>query len=261
MNTESVVDDEAFISGSSSVTHSNSATTTSSMTNNGSASSSGPVYASVQPGHNASHGVHELPVQNQVVPPVPPLLPLTLPPSLLPPSLLPPPLPVVSQPITISAPPNQTAAVVGVVSTQPGVFRPKVLTTRELSHAVEQVLRENIKLGEEDKRLIARMYDAFRNQVAAALVSQDHAIDKFFWVELLGNMMVMAATFKTSGLSKKEIILETLRIIVKFEVPADREEQSIHLIETILSPAIDLTIYFKNQIASGKKCAWCLCFQ
>ena len=255
VNNESVVDDEAFMSGPPSSTNS-------STVNHGGPTSA-PVYASVQSNPTLSHAIAEQATQTHtLLPPVPPLLPLSMPPSLLPLNFPPPPPLPPQLPPQLPAPTGvSTTLPASVVNLQPGVFRPKVLNTRELSHAVEQILRENIKLGEDDKRLMARMYDTFRTQVAAALVSQDHAIDKFFWVELLGDMMVMAATFKTSGLSKKEIIMETLRIIVKFEVPPEREEQSIQLIETILSPAIDLTIYFKNQIFSGKKFAWCFCFQ
>jgi hypothetical protein len=193
---------------------------------------------------------------------------LVLPPPPLPISLLPPPPPqplqsfppalIAVQPSTAIA--SQPTIYQPVVAPPPLPFRAKVLTTRELSHATEQVLRDNVKLGEDDKRLIARMYDTFRLQLMQALQTNDHAVDKFFWVELLGNMMIMASTFRTSGVSKKEIIMETLRLIIKFEIAPERQDHSLDLLESVISPAIDLTIYFKNQMAAGKSCAWCCLF-
>lgn len=180
----------------------------------------------------------------------PPPLPLLLPP--------PPPPPVIQPSNTVVA--TQPALYQALVSPPALPFRAKVLTTRELSHATEQVLRDNVKLGEDDKRLIARMYDTYRLQLMQALQYNDHNIDKFFWIELLGDMMVMASTFRTSGVSKKEIIMETLRLIIKFEIAPERQELSLNLLESVMSPAIDLTIYFKNQLATGKSCSWCCLF-
>jgi hypothetical protein len=130
-----------------------------------------------------------------------------------------------------------------------GSFKPKFLTSRELSNSVETVLRANVKLGEKDKVLMAKMYDKFRDRLGPALAAQDFDnLDAFFWIQFIGDMMILAKGFKVSGTEKKEIILETINLVVENEVPEEKREAIQRLIVTVVSPSIDLAIYFVHSI-------------
>ena len=126
---------------------------------------------------------------------------------------------------------------------------PKRLDSRELTNAVDQILQKNVRLSMQDRQLIARMYDKFRGRIAPALSGQDYDnLDVFFWIDVIGDMMTLAKTFKVPGMEKKEIVLEVLDLVVENEVPEGKQAAVRNLIQTTVSPAIDLAVYFLNHI-------------
>jgi len=134
-----------------------------------------------------------------------------------------------------------------------------VLSTKELGNVIDTTVRDNVKLSNDTKILIARLYDRFRHRISVALNSRDLG-DSALWIALIGDMMALVDKFKIEGAEKKEIIVETIGIIVRFEVAAEKKDACEALITTIVGPAIDLAVYFKNQLLDNKKkISACLC--
>jgi len=128
-------------------------------------------------------------------------------------------------------------------------FRRRILDSRELSVAVKESISKSARLTDADQMLIAKMYDKFRSKLAPALESQDfNNLDHFFWIEFIGDMMLLAKTFKVSGPKKKEILMATLDLVVENEVPPEERDSVNRLIVLTVSPAIDLAIYFFDHI-------------
>jgi hypothetical protein len=133
----------------------------------------------------------------------------------------------------------------------------KILDTKELGNVIDGVVKENVKLSQETKLLMARLYDKFRHRIGTALNAHD-LNDSAFWISLIGDMMAIVNKYKVEGVEKKEMILETIRIIARFEVAESKRDACNTLITVVLSPAIDLAVYFKNQI-EPEKIKSCLC--
>ena len=135
---------------------------------------------------------------------------------------------------------------------------PKVLNTKELGNVIDTVVKDNVKLSDNTRLLMSRVYDRFRHQISTALKTHD-ASDSVFWIAIIGDMMTLVNSFKVDGVEKKEIVMETIRIVIRFEVPADKKAACEILLNTVLAPAIDLAVYFKNQITDGKKISLGFC--
>jgi hypothetical protein len=135
---------------------------------------------------------------------------------------------------------------------------PKVLSTKELGNVIDAVVKENVKLSDHTRLLMSRVYDRFRHQISVALKAHD-ASDSVMWISLIGDMMALVNDFKVDGIEKKEIVLETIRIVIRFEVPVDKKAACDVLLNTVLTPAIDLAVYFKKQFIDGKKISLGFC--
>ncbi len=137
----------------------------------------------------------------------------------------------------------------------------RILNTRELSNTIEQTLKENVKLGERDKIHIAKMYDRFRARIFQAFSANNLTnLGTTFWVMMIGDMMALVQSVNVSGSEKKEIILETMRIVIKYEISADKHEALDGMLNTVVSPAIDLAAYFGAQLAPKvKACLFSMC--
>ncbi len=137
----------------------------------------------------------------------------------------------------------------------------KILGTKELGNVIDSVVHDNVKLSDGTKLLMARVYDRFRHRISTSLTGHD-LTDSAFWIAMIGDMMAMVNSFQVEGVEKKEIVMEVIRIVIRFEVPADKKDASTALLDTVLSPAIDLAVYFKNQLAdpeNQKRIRSCLC--
>lgn len=132
------------------------------------------------------------------------------------------------------------------------------LSTKELGNVIDGIVKENIKLSDTTRLFMSRVYDRFRHQISVALTTHDLS-DSAGWIALIGDMMKLVNSFKIDGAEKKEIILETIRIVIRFEVPADKKEACDVLLSTVLVPAIDLAVYFKNQFVDRKKISLGFC--
>jgi hypothetical protein len=138
----------------------------------------------------------------------------------------------------------------------------KILNTRELSNTIEQTLKQNVKLGERDKIHIAKMYDKFRGRIFQAFSANNLTnLGTAFWVVMIGDMMALVKTMDVSGSEKKEILLETMRIVIKYEIAAEKHEILDNMLNTVVSPAIDLAAYFGAQLVPKVKACIFQCFK
>lgn len=140
-------------------------------------------------------------------------------------------------------------------------FRPKILKGVALTTAVEDAERTNALLEERDHTLIARMYEKYRSRLAAVFNSQDFDdLDVFFWIDLIGDMMNLAKTYKVSGTEKKQILLSVLAIVIDNEIPEEKRGAAHAFVNTTISPSIDLAVYFMHQVAPKCRKFWqCKC--
>ena len=154
------------------------------------------------------------------------------------------PAPVIAEPLTTDPAP----AAVEPAKINPG-FTPVYLKTRELSNSVQAIVAANVKLSDQAKTLMARMYDRFRARLGPVLASQDFDnLNMSFWIGFISDMMSLAKDFKVSGMEKKEIILETITLVIENEVPPEKRQAVNALVTTVVSPSIDLAIYYMNTI-------------
>ena len=135
-------------------------------------------------------------------------------------------------------------------------FKAKPLDTPALTTSIQTHVGKNVRLdAEKDPQLIARMYDKFRHRVGPMLAEQDwEDVSVFFWIEIVGDMMHLAKTFKNvPGARKKAILLEVLDLVIESETPTERHAMLRKIVQTTVAPAIDLAAYYVTQIKPGCK--------
>lgn len=128
------------------------------------------------------------------------------------------------------------------------------MSAEKVNDQINHVVEHNAKLKEHDKLFIAKLYETFRNDLVP-LLKGDDADDMFLWIDIITQMMLTVGKFKTTSLEKKEILMETIRIVIKSELPEDLQNKIMPVVNLAISPAIDMAIKFSK---TGKKLkSWC----
>lgn len=131
-----------------------------------------------------------------------------------------------------------------------GLLRPK-----ELSNVIENIMQDNVVLSPASKRVMAQVYVRFRHNIMSVLKTDFSSSPQLILV--IGDVMAFLRTCSVEGIEKKQILLEVIRIVIRFEIPAERKDACLAFVDTVICPAIDLAVYYQQQNKLGKKC---LCF-
>ena len=95
------------------------------------------------------------------------------------------------------------------------------------------------------QKIVDRLYTSFRTDLAEAIVRREDGL--LFWASTVVEMMAGLVALRSSGTSKKKILLATIIRAVADEVqdPDDRE-RALLLVSTTVSPAIDMAVAFSK---------------
>ena len=119
---------------------------------------------------------------------------------------------------------------------------------------IDQVIGASSTLSPASKKLMEQMYTKFSDRVVPAL-SQSDDIPVGYWIALVGDTMSPGARFRASGVEKKEILLQVLYLVIDNEVPEATRAGVRGMVDTTVSPAIDLAVYFVYQVKPKCKAA------
>lgn len=134
---------------------------------------------------------------------------------------------------------------------QRGILKPK-----ELGNVIDGVMKENVILSADARNVMARLYERFRHVIVSAITHDDQGPA---FTMMVADIMVFLNTFRLDGLEKKQILLEVIRIVIRFEIPAEKADSLLQLLDKVISQAIDLAVYFQKQNSGPKNRRVCLC--
>lgn len=136
--------------------------------------------------------------------------------------------------------------------------KPKALSTKELGNVIDSVLKENAVLSAESKNIMAKMYERFRHVILNGMLSYE---DGPAFTMMIADLMSSLNSFSLDGIEKKQILLELIRIVIRFEVSADQKDKINTFVDTFVPSAIDLAVCFQKQNSrvSKNKIRACLC--
>lgn len=130
-----------------------------------------------------------------------------------------------------------------------------LLSAKELTAAASHLAEENDVLTPHAQKLIADLYTLFRHRIGPALVSGSG--DDAFWLSIVLDMMVVAGKSRVNGRQKKAALLEVLKLVIHNEVSPNSRNAAHAIVDTVISPGIDLAVAFSKASKGCQK--WCCC--
>lgn len=130
---------------------------------------------------------------------------------------------------------------------------PAPLSGDALHAAIDAKAANNVQLSVRERDLMVKLYYLFRDDIVGALSTDSDDLNAMFWIGFVADMMRVAKTFKREGAQKKEMIMETLHIIIEHDVPEDHRDEVKLLVDTFAPPAIDMAVAFWHKVAPGLK--------
>lgn len=98
-------------------------------------------------------------------------------------------------------------------------------------------------------QIFERMYGKFSNELKSAF---DGDIDAAAWISLVSEMMAMLKKTAIPNQDKKKVLIDIIKAVINQEVSEDKRANAIVIVDTIVSPGIDLAASFGK--ASFNKC-------
>ena len=90
---------------------------------------------------------------------------------------------------------------------------------------------------------IQRVYKLFSTEIKSAF---DGDIDPSAWVSIVSNMMALMKRIEIPNQDKKKILIDVIKSVISVEVAENRRENALMVIDTIISPGIDLAASFNK---------------
>lgn len=92
-------------------------------------------------------------------------------------------------------------------------------------------------------QIIQRVYDKFSTEIKSAF---DGDVDPSAWIGIVSEMMALMKKIKVCNQDKKKILIEVIKSVITTELPDDKRDTALSILDTVVSPGIDLAASFNK---------------